>query len=517
MSSTNPRACLRLSIGCVQTSGYGHRRVVPTGSEYLDSLRDGRAVYIHGEKVPDVTAHPAFRSAATSVAGLYDDFHRAPAGSALRVPTDTGSGGHTHPFFTTARSAADLVTAQGAIAAWQRPVFGWMGRTPDYKASFFGTLDSNAEFYGAYAENARGWYRRVQESMTYFSHAVVDPPIDRHRPADANKDVCVHVRRETDSGIVVSGAKVVATGAAVSQATMVGHIGMPLRDNRFGLVFVVPMATHGIKLLCRTSYEYAATVAGAPFDYPLSSRFDENDAILVFDDVEVPWENVLVYDADTANRFGAESGFAERFTFHGCTRLAVKMDFLAGCLLKATEAVGSSRSRSVEVQIGEVLNFRDLFWGLSDSMASGATPWVQGSVLPSRRYGFTYRTFMGSAYARVREIIQQVLGSSLIYLNSSVADWRNEEMRPYLDRYLRGSGDIAAVDRVKILKLVWDAIGTEFAGRHELYERNYGGDHDNVRLQTLRAYREDGSDRALTAYVDRCLDGYDLDGWTGRT
>ncbi|MFJ9684682.1 4-hydroxyphenylacetate 3-hydroxylase family protein [Streptomyces bacillaris] len=484
-----------------------------TGDEYLDSLRDGREIYIHGQRVKDVTTHPAFRNSARSVARLYDALHAPGAEGVLRVPTDTGNGGFTHPFFKTPHTAQDLVTSRDAIVRWQRMVFGWMGRTPDYKASFLGTLGANADFYGPFKENALAWHKRAQERVLYFNHAIVHPPIDRDKPADQTADVCVHVDRETDAGLIVSGAKVVATGSALTNANFVAHYGLPLKDKRFGVVFSVPMDTPGLKLLCRTSYEMTAQVMGSPFDHPLSSRLDENDAIMVMDQVLIPWENVFMYDAEAANSFANGSGFVDRFTFHGCARLAVKLDFIAGCVMKAVEMTGTAGFRGVQAQVGEILNWRDLFWGLSDAMAKDPVPWVGGAVQPNVRYGMAYRTFMGVGYPRVKEIIQQSLGSGLIYLNSHSSDWKNPEIRPYLDQYLRGSGGIPAIDRVKLLKLLWDAVGTEFGGRHELYERNYGGDHEAVRFQTLWAYQDSGEAGALKDFVDECMDEYDLDGW----
>jgi 4-hydroxyphenylacetate 3-monooxygenase len=484
-----------------------------TGAEYLDSLRDAREVYVYGERVPDVTSHPAFRNAARSIAELYDLLHAPESDGVLRVPTDTGNGGFTHPFFRTARSSADLIQARDAIVAWQRPVYGWLGRTPDYKAAFLGTLGANAEFYGPFRDNALAWYRRAQERVLYLNHAIVHPPVDRDRPADESGDVCVHVERETDAGLVVSGAKVVATGSALTNANFVAHYGLPVRDKRFGLVFTVPMDAPGLKLFCRTSYEMAAAVLGSPFDYPLSSRLDENDAIIVLDRVLVPWENVFTYDADAANLFVAGSGFLNRFTFHGCTRLAVKLDFIAGCAIRGVRMTGTAGFRGVQAQIGEILNWRDLFWGLSDAMAKSPTPWVGDAVQPNLGYGLAYRTLMGVAYPRVKEIIQQSLGSGLIYLNSHARDWRNPAIRPYLDRYVRGSGGVEAIDRVKLLKLLWDAMGTEFGGRHELYERNYGGDHEGVRLQTLAAHQGSGLVDELVGFAEACLADYDVDGW----
>lgn len=426
-----------------------------TGQEYLESLRDGREVYIYGERVTDVTSHPAFRNSARSIAGLYDALHEPAAEGVLRVPTETGNGGFTHPFFKTARSADDLVLARDAIAAWQRLVYGWMGRTPDYKASFLGTLGANADFYGPFKENALRWYKDAQEQMPYFNHAIVHPPVDRDKPADETADICVHVEEESDAGLLVSGAKVVATGSALTNANFIAHYGLPLKDKRFGLIFTVPMDSAGLKLFCRASYEMTAAVMGSPFDYPLSSRMDENDAIMVFDRVLVPWENVFMYDAEAANSFANGSGFVERFTFHGCTRLAVKLDFIAGCAMKAVEATGTAGFRGVQTQIGEILNWRDMFWGLSDAMAKSPKPWVGGAVQPNLNYGMAYRTFMGIGYPRIKEILQQTLGSGLIYLNSHSSDWRNPDVRPYLDKYLRGSHGIQAIDRVKLLKLLW--------------------------------------------------------------
>ena len=150
-----------------------------TGAEYLESLRDGREVYIYGERVKDVTRHPAFRNAAVSIAKLYDAMHAEKTKGVLTGPTDTGSGGYTHRFFKAARSREDLLGQRDAIAAWARMTYGWMGRSPDYKAAFLNTLGANADFYGKFAHNARAWHDRSQEAVLYLNHALINPPIDR--------------------------------------------------------------------------------------------------------------------------------------------------------------------------------------------------------------------------------------------------------------------------------------------------------------------------------------------------
>ena len=485
-----------------------------TGAEYIESLRDDREVYIYGERVKDVTTHPAFKTPVRSMARLYDALHDREGGMKV-VPTDTGNGGYTHPFFKMARSSDDLLDARDAIAHWARMTYGWMGRTPDYKAAFLGTLAVNDEFYGEYRINAQRWYRESQEKVLYWNHALINPPIDRNLPPDEIGDVFVHVEKETDAGIVLSGAKVVATGSATTHMSFIAHAGAPVRDRKFAVVAGVEMNTPGVKLISRTSYAQTADTTSSPFDYPLSSRFDENDAILVLDKVLVRWENVFLYgDVEQFNQFGVKSGFAARLTLQGATRLAVKVDFIAGLLLKSLELTGTRDFRGVEARLGEVLSWRSTFWAITSEMARNPEPWLGGSVQPNPDAVNSYRWLSMVGYARIREIVLQDLGSALIYLPSSVKDFDSPDIRPYLDQYVRGSGGVDAESRVKTLKLLWDAVGTEFGGRHELYERNYQGSHEQVRLLVAWDHAGRGTSKKLMEFADQAMSEYDRDGWT---
>jgi len=194
-----------------------------TGAEYLASLRDEREVYIYGERVEDITTHPAFRNAARSVARLYDALHDPKTKPVLTCPTDTGSGGFTHKYFRVAHSREDVVAQRDAIAAWARMSYGWMGRSPDYKASLMNTLGANHQFYGKFSENAKSWYRRAQDHVLFMNHAIVNPPVDRAKAADQVKDVFITIQKETDAGIIVSGAKVVATSSALTHYNFLGQ------------------------------------------------------------------------------------------------------------------------------------------------------------------------------------------------------------------------------------------------------------------------------------------------------
>ncbi|ROO85563.1 4-hydroxyphenylacetate 3-monooxygenase [Actinocorallia herbida] len=481
------------------------------GAEYIESLRDGREVWIYGERVDDVTTHPAFSASVRSIARLYDGLHD---GTVPTVPTDTGNGGYTHPFFRTPRSSEDLVTARDAIEKWARLTYGWMGRTPDYKAAFLSTLGVNDAFYAPYDANARRWYKESQEKALYWNHALINPPVDRGRPVDEVSDVFVHVEKETDNGLVLSGAKVVATGSATTQMTFIGHGGAPVQDKRFGIIAAVPTNAPGLKLIGRASYARTAHLTGSPFDYPLTSRFDENDAILVLDKVLVPWENVFLYgDLDKFNGFLRFSGFNARLTLQAATRMAVKLDFLSGLLLKSLALTGTKDFRGVQTRLGEVLALRSMVWSLTESMVRNPEPWVGGSVNPDPRAVDAYRWISTVAYPRVREVILKDLGSALIYLPSHARDFDNPELRPYLDRYVRGSGGVDAEERVKTLKMLWDAVGTEFGGRHELYELNYQGNHEQVRIGVLFNHEGRGWNRDLIDFAEQAMSEYDRSGW----
>jgi 4-hydroxyphenylacetate 3-monooxygenase len=490
-----------------------------TGAEYLESLRDGREVYIHGERVDDVTTHPAFRNGARSVARLYDALHDEKTKDLLTCPTDGGPGGRTHKFFRVARSREEVIGQRDAIAAWARMSYGWMGRTPDYKASLMNTLGANHQFYGKFADNAKRWYRRAQDHVLFMNHALVNPPVDRSRAADQVKDVFITIQKETDAGIIVSGAKVVATSSAITHYNFLGqNAAIPINDSDLAVMFIAPMNAPGIKLFCRTSYEMAASVLGTPYDYPLSSRFDENDAIFVFDNVLIPWEDVLLHrDLEKLKVFFPQSGFVAGYQLQGCTRLAVKLDFMVGVIAKALRATGADEFRGNQAMFGEVIAWRNLFWGLSDAMAMNPTPWVDGTVLPNAQSGSSYRVFAGEAYGRIKEIVEKIVASALIYLPSSAKDFQNPEIDKYLARYVRGSHGIGYKERIKVMKLLWDAIGSEFGGRHELYEMNYAGNHEDIRIHALWNAKLSGTLDGMIALADQCLSEYDENGWTGST
>ncbi|MFD2924512.1 4-hydroxyphenylacetate 3-hydroxylase family protein [Halobacillus naozhouensis] len=486
------------------------------GKEYLESLRDGRVVYLNGEQVDDVTTHPAYRNAARSVARLYDALHDPE--TAPTLTTETEDGHRTFKFFKASTSAKELLEARDAMAEWSKLSYGFMGRTPDYKAAFTGSLGPFADFYEGFEDNARRWYKKAQREVPFCNHTIVNPQMDRDQPLHKNKDVFVRAVEERDDGVVVSGVKMVGTSAALTHYNFVANYSpadLGEGDKSHALIFFVPMNAPGLKIISRQSFEEMATKNGTPFDYPLSSRFDENDAVIVLDNVLIPWEDILTYNnVDIANGFRPKTGWLNRYTFQGCTRFAVKLDFMVGLLLKATEMAGTSRFRGVQANIGEVISYRNMFWAISTAMASDPEEGPNGTVLPNSTYATAYRTFAPTVWPKIKGIFEQVVAGGLIQLPSSSKDFLNPEIRQYLDQYYKGSGGVSAEERVKVMKLIWDAIGTEFGGRHELYEINYAGNHEGIRLDALKMANTAGQTDQYKGFVDKALSDYDLSGWT---
>ena len=445
-----------------------------TGAEFLELLRDGREVYIYGERVKDVTNAPCVaQRGRLGRPALRRDARRQDPGHAHRP--DRHRVRRLHPQILQGRPLP-----RGGDGATRRHrglgriTYGWMGRSPDYKAALLNTLGANAEFYGKFAGNARAWHKRAQEAVLYLNHALVNPPIDRSKPVEEVKDVYISIQKETDAGIYVSGAKVVATNSALTHYNFLGqNMGQEINDPSMVVMFIAPMDTPGIKLICRASYELAAAATGSPWDYPLTSRYDENDAIFVFDNAFIPWENVLIHRdvAATAQDFYPKSGFVNGFTLQGCTRLAVKLDFIVGCSARPHARPASTVFRGVQAQIGEVIGWRNLFWSLTDAMACNPEPWVDGAVLPNIRASSTYRMFMTEAYPAVRAIVEKVIASGLIYLPSHARDFKN----PDIDKYLALR---ARLERHRL------------QGAHQDHEAALGCDRHRVR-RAARALRDE--------------------------
>src|SRR5690242_650311 len=267
-----------------------------TGQHYLQSLNDGRSVYLDGAKVSDVTTHPAFEGIARTVAGMYD-YAANPANGMIFRAQQTG--GDANKVFVIPRSSAELHDRSQAIARWANLTKGWVGRSPDHVGGFLAGFASSPETFDKgerqFGKNVTAFYKKLLAESLYVSYVIIPPQIDRSTTASGWKEelLQVGVLEERPGGYVVRGSQMLGTSTSVSDYVFVSCI-KPLApaDERYALSFVIPVNTPGLKVYCRRAY---APGQPSQFDYPLSTLFDETDALIVFVDVFVPWENIFAY------------------------------------------------------------------------------------------------------------------------------------------------------------------------------------------------------------------------------
>ncbi len=491
-----------------------HNNELYTGAEFLESLDDGRKVWFDGEKISTISKHPAFKNAALSVARFYDSLHNPELEDDLLLVDSFGI--TTHKFFAPSYTNQELDAARKAIAIVQKINYGWMGRTPDYKASFMAHLSENSKFYQQqFQGNALTWYKRYARKALHLNHVLVDPPVDRTKERMNVRDVFVSVDKEDDRGIYVSGAKMVATGSALTHATFVGLTGnitsqmQKDRDEDMAVIFFAAMNTPGLSMISRPSYELKATSA---YEAPLSARFDENDAVIIFDKAFIPWENVLVYrDIQRCKNFYTDSGFFSRYNLQGAVRLAVKLDFCIGLLSEGLKCSGTNAFRGIQAGLGELIGIRNTVWGLTTAMVNDTEPCGQG-LIPKQEIAATTRLYTSTCWSHVRNLFEDFLAGAPIYTISSEKDLAQTEISGLIERYYRGTG-FSAYQRLKLFKLIWDAIYSEFAGRHSLYEKNYSGSQEMKRIDLLKIASGNGSLKRCSRLVETCMNDYDEKGW----
>ncbi len=488
------------------TAAAGGMRV---GASYLAALRDDREIYLDGTRVDDVTTHPAFSPAARTIAELYD--LAADPGSGM-CTLDPQTGAQTNRIYLPPRSPEDLTAFRRAVQTWAEHTHGWMGRTPDHVAAFLSAFASHPETFATdgtrghdFAANVTAYHRKLVAEQLYVSYAIIPPQVSRADTAHAweGEFIQAGVVDERPEGLVLRGAQMLATGAAVADELMISCIKPLTDDDRdFAISVVVPVATAGLKLYCRRPY---ASAASSGYDYPLSTRYDETDALVVLDDVLVPWDRVFV-DRDVAGLRGQffDTGAHQLGNWQAQIRFSVKIEFLAGLGRKIAAVNGVDKFPGVVEKLGELAS-------LAATVESGvlaaehtAEPDGAGLYRPGRRPLYGAMGLQAELYPRVLAILRDLAGGGVLQVPSSVADLRNPATRADIDRYVQSPG-VDAAERIKLFKLVWDAVGSEFAGRHHQYEMFYAGAPFVVKGY---AYRNYDFEPALDA-VNGFLSSYD--------
>jgi 4-hydroxyphenylacetate 3-monooxygenase oxygenase component len=452
-----------------------------SGREYVESIRKQVAsVYLGGRRITDVTAEPVFQEPIRAIAEQYDMQLDPAYRDVMTYPSPT-TGQPVSTSFLVPRTREELIKKRRHFKLRADHNFGFMGRSPDFMNQFVTgwhlMADRFARAGARFGDNATRYYEHVREHDLFLTHMLINPQIDRSKTSAEQEDPYLHLGRvrETSDGIVVRGAKMLGTMAPLTEeVAVIPFGGVPPGDDAYALAFSVPTATPGLTFICR---ETVSPLPRSRFDHPLSSRFEEMDCIAVFEDVLVPWDRVMVDgsagSAQIINTMGADYGAL--LNVQTSARMLSQLEFFCGLAMKVADAIGITGFLHVQEKLGEMLSHleiaRAVFYG-SEAMAqrlpSGV--WVPGG--PGLR-AFHLQT--GKVYSRFVEIVQTLAAGGFFYAPSE-ADLASPELRPHIDRYVRGRAGVSAEERVALFKLAWDATGEAFAQRMAQYVRFYSGD-----------------------------------------
>jgi 4-hydroxyphenylacetate 3-monooxygenase len=447
-----------------------------TGADHLTSLRDGRTVYIDGELVRDVTEHPAFRNAVRSAAALYD-YQAREENLQLMTFQPEGSNRRVNRGWQMPRNYDELVLRRRALQAWAGLSCGFFGRSPDHLSSsmigFRMGLDVFRKHGPARAKAVADYFDYARGNDLFISYVIINPQAERSKDwGQQAEELVARIVDEDTAGITIRGAKMIGTAAVMANEVLVANM-QPLKPGEESLAFscALPMNIKGLRILSRKSYEAHAL---SVYDNPLSSRFDENDALMYFDDVKVPWERVFVYrDTDMCRAQFHDTPAHVYQNYQAQIRLSVKLDFLAGLARRVTEAIGTTIIPAVTEQLGALAAQVGMVNAMLSGMEASGTQ-IGEWYVPNKHYMYAAHVMSQELYPRVMATIRDLAGGALIMLPSSVRDFAN----PELDAIIRKTQRAATMEpeqKVKFLKAAWDAVGSEFASRHLQYEMFYAG------------------------------------------
>jgi 4-hydroxyphenylacetate 3-monooxygenase len=476
-----------------------------SAEDYLASLRDGRAIFLDGERVDDVTKHPAFAEGVRRIAERYEAARLAPE---ITTELDPVSGRRIGTMWLIPRSAEDLGRRRAVHRFWAEGSYGLMGRTPDHVASvltgFAGwrhLFDRGGRQFG---DNVVRFYEKARDEDLYLAYAIVPPQVDRSTPAHRHPEPFLHpgIVRETDRGIVIRGAHAIATSVTMADWLYVSYI-TPLApgDVDYAISLVMPASAGGLRLYPRRPY---ATLATSVYDYPLSARYDEVDTTVVFDDVLVPWEHVFIHrNVELVTAQFHESPAHVTANFQSLVRFGVKLELMAGLVLKLAELQGSGDDPGVQATLGGDIAAHGAAFDALVRAAERFPLVSEGYARPHPQYVYAGMSLQRRLIVDMYRTVRELGGGAFQNMPSSEASFLSPETAADTARYYQAAGT-GARERIKLLKLIWDLVGTEFGGRQLQYEMFYSAAQPVVNRRMFRAYDW----RSSTAMVDRLLGEY---------
>jgi 4-hydroxyphenylacetate 3-monooxygenase len=341
---------------------------IRTAAQYLDGLRDERHIQIDGERIKDVTTDRRFRLVAETMAGLFAMQHDEKLAPKLTYasPSSGDAVGMTH---LAPKSKDELVARNDAIKIWMDETCGMLGRSPDYKNVMWSSYGAAADIFDRDSfkggDNVRNYHEYVRENDLVMTHVLVNPQVDRSKPAHLQEsDITAHITKETDAGIIINGARMVATLCALADEIVVmpaavrwqGTETIDTTDYSFG--FAIPTATPGLKFVCRPSF--ADMHSTEVLDYPFSARYDESDGLAIFEDVFVPWEKVFIHrDPVFDGEVTAAGKIYPHMVMQSVVRATSKAEFMMALTFALARTTKIDQHNPVQLLLAETMSIAE--------------------------------------------------------------------------------------------------------------------------------------------------------------
>lgn len=455
---------------------------IRTGKQFLDEINAMTPqIYVNGEKVNSrVADHPAFRDNALTYAGLYDLQHDPAFQDDLTYVSPT-SGDLVGASFLVPRSLEDLQRRRRAMTVWARSSNGFLGRSGDYMNSSLTALSTAKTFFGkadpVFAERIEAYYVMARERDLLATHTLIPPQTNRSLSGSqqGGGQLAARIVEERPDGIVVRGARMLATVAPIADELLVFPStllrGTP-EDAPYSYAFAVPNDTPGLKYYCRAPLYNGRGRANEP----LASRYDEMDALVVFDDVFVPNERVfLLGHPELCNEFYAATGAGQLMTYQVVCRTLAKTEFYLGLASEIAEAIGIGQFQHIQEDLAELISYVEIEKALLRAAEVDGALNDDGVYLPRwETLNAARNWYPRKVSPRLPEIIRKFSASGLMALPTE-ADFANPQERADLDTYLQGA-TVTAASRARLFTLALDASVSGFAGRESLYEYYFFGD-----------------------------------------
>ncbi|HET7627620.1 MAG TPA: 4-hydroxyphenylacetate 3-monooxygenase, oxygenase component [Bacillales bacterium] len=476
-----------------------------TGQQYIERLKKAKNnVYIHGERVEDVTEHPAFKGVVRSMADLYDLQHEKPEKMLYESPTTGDLVGKT---FMEPKTIDDLIARREAIMEWQRYSGGLMGRSPDYLNADVMAMGAAYEFFAEgdpmFAENAKRYAEYARENDLSLTHTLIHPQVNRakaqHEQKDAN--VALHLVEKNDDGIIVDGVRLLATQGAITDEILVfpstvkkaGEL-----DDPYSLAFALPNNTPGLKYLSRESFDYGKN----EYDHPLGSRFEEGDTIVSFENVLVPWDRVFILEnSSVCNRAFRETNAVVHMAHQVIAKDIAKTEFLLGVVLSVMDAIGIDGFQHVQDKGTEIMLTLETMKSHLFRAEHNAKLDRWGMMTPDYEALDAARNWFPRVYPRMAEIVR-ILGASGMMGIPTQADYENEEIGTLLNRATQGK-NVEGYERVQLFRLAWDLTMSAFGSRQTHYEYYFFGDPIKMGMAYFNNYDKEPYKAQIRDFLGR--------------